>query len=176
MAFLAMAFILAVAAATNPKHVVMTVIDDLGFDDFGFANGGQINTPTFDAMHDHGVHFDIHSFVTGARKRISYVVKDSKVPLIGSNEPFLVTSLDCFGAFSSATANETCCIVWCFPVVSVIFPNYSMNKFSCGVKFGNNSDSFTFFFPVLFVNIAWFGVVPDLRCYLKTVTPFYKVL
>jgi hypothetical protein len=54
-AFSALVFV-AVAAA-NPKHVVMTVIDDLGFDDFGFANGGQINTPTFNAMHDSGVHF-----------------------------------------------------------------------------------------------------------------------
>ena len=29
-------------AASPPRHVVLTVIDDLGFDDFGFANNGQV--------------------------------------------------------------------------------------------------------------------------------------
>lgn len=40
---------------SSPKHVVVTVIDDLGFDDFGFANENQIKTPVFNAMHDLGI-------------------------------------------------------------------------------------------------------------------------
>ena len=43
------------AAPGGPRHVVVTVIDDLGFDDFGFANGGQIATPIFDGMHARGI-------------------------------------------------------------------------------------------------------------------------
>ena len=42
-------------ASSSPKHVMMVVIDDLGFDDMGFATDGQINTPTFDALHAGGV-------------------------------------------------------------------------------------------------------------------------
>ena len=32
-----------------------SVIDDFGFDDAGFRNGGQIKTPTLDRYHDEGV-------------------------------------------------------------------------------------------------------------------------
>eukprot|EP00040_Diaphanoeca_grandis_P014932 m.75864 g.75864 ORF g.75864 m.75864 type:complete len:563 (+) comp24834_c0_seq1:76-1764(+) len=48
---------LATAAVTNPspKHVIVTVIDDLGFDDFGYANDGQTFTPTFNQMHSQGI-------------------------------------------------------------------------------------------------------------------------
>jgi len=49
--------LLELASATRPKHVVMVVIDDLGFDDMGFANSQQVATPTFDAMHAAGVSF-----------------------------------------------------------------------------------------------------------------------
>ena len=34
------------------KYKIISVADDLGADDMGFNNDKQINTPTFDAMHD----------------------------------------------------------------------------------------------------------------------------
>ena len=40
---------------SQPKHVLLTVIDDLGFDDLGFRNGDQIFTPTFNMLHGGGV-------------------------------------------------------------------------------------------------------------------------
>ena len=45
----------AIPAAAHPKHLVMIVIDDLGFDDMGYANGGQISTPNFNEMHARGI-------------------------------------------------------------------------------------------------------------------------
>jgi hypothetical protein len=47
----------AAAAVPRPKHLLMTVIDDLGFDDFGYTNGNQIKTPTFNAMRAGGIGF-----------------------------------------------------------------------------------------------------------------------
>ena len=41
--------------AAHPRHLVMVVIDDLGFDDMGYANAGQITTPNFNYMHSHGI-------------------------------------------------------------------------------------------------------------------------
>jgi len=43
------------ALAAAPKHVVLTVIDDLGYDDLGFRNNGQIDTPNFDALWAGGI-------------------------------------------------------------------------------------------------------------------------
>ena len=45
----------AAAAPAHPQHLLMVVIDDLGFDDMGYANGGQIQTPNFNRMHDRGI-------------------------------------------------------------------------------------------------------------------------
>ena len=52
------ACLLGAVGAASPKHVLLIVIDDLGHDDFGYANDGQIKTPVVNAMHDGGVHFD----------------------------------------------------------------------------------------------------------------------
>eukprot|EP00908_Phaeocystis_cordata_P008457 Transcript_19134.p1 GENE.Transcript_19134~~Transcript_19134.p1 ORF type:complete len:530 (-),score=182.55 Transcript_19134:868-2400(-) len=41
--------------ATTPKHLLTVVIDDLGFDDLGFRNGGQIDTPNFNHLHRQGI-------------------------------------------------------------------------------------------------------------------------
>ena len=41
--------------ATTPKHLLTVVIDDLGFDDLGFRNGGQIDTPNFNHLHQQGI-------------------------------------------------------------------------------------------------------------------------
>ena len=48
--------LMAAAASSSPiQHVLLTVIDDLGYDDLGFRNQGQIKTPTFNTLHDEGV-------------------------------------------------------------------------------------------------------------------------
>lgn len=45
------------ATGKSPKHLLVTVIDDLGFDDFGYTNDNQIQTPTFNELRAHGVGF-----------------------------------------------------------------------------------------------------------------------
>eukprot|EP00316_Scyphosphaera_apsteinii_P004296 CAMPEP_0119310046 /NCGR_PEP_ID=MMETSP1333-20130426/17671_1 /TAXON_ID=418940 /ORGANISM="Scyphosphaera apsteinii, Strain RCC1455" /LENGTH=512 /DNA_ID=CAMNT_0007314163 /DNA_START=26 /DNA_END=1564 /DNA_ORIENTATION=- len=47
--------IAAVATAPSPQHVLTVVIDDLGYDDLGFRNNGQILTPNFNQLHAYGV-------------------------------------------------------------------------------------------------------------------------
>jgi len=42
-------------ASPSPRHVLMVVIDDLGFDDLGFRNEGQIKTPNFNKLHADGI-------------------------------------------------------------------------------------------------------------------------
>ena len=44
-------------SSNSPQHVLLTVIDDLGFDDLGFRNEHQIKTPTFNKLHDEGIEF-----------------------------------------------------------------------------------------------------------------------
>ena len=44
-----------VEAQAHPKHILLTVIDDLGYDDLGFRNGGQIQTPVFNRLHSEGI-------------------------------------------------------------------------------------------------------------------------
>ena len=46
------------AAAAAPKHLVVLVIDDLGFDDLGFRNEGQIKTPHFNTLAHSGIVLD----------------------------------------------------------------------------------------------------------------------
>ncbi|EOD07247.1 hypothetical protein EMIHUDRAFT_62301 [Emiliania huxleyi CCMP1516] len=48
------------AEQKGPKHVIMTVIDDLGYDDLGFRNEGQILTPHFNRLHSQGI--DLSSY------------------------------------------------------------------------------------------------------------------
>ena len=45
----------ALLAASNPRHVITVVIDDLGADDLGFRNDGQIKTPNFNKLHAEGI-------------------------------------------------------------------------------------------------------------------------
>eukprot|EP00039_Didymoeca_costata_P006290 m.88955 g.88955 ORF g.88955 m.88955 type:complete len:535 (-) comp13198_c0_seq2:42-1646(-) len=45
----------ATATADNVKHVMMVVIDDLGYDDLGFRNDDQILTPNFNKLANEGV-------------------------------------------------------------------------------------------------------------------------
>jgi len=42
-------------ATPHPKNILMVVIDDLGFDDMGFRNGGQIPTTHFDNLAKSGI-------------------------------------------------------------------------------------------------------------------------
>ena len=44
--------------AAAPKHLLVVVIDDLGFDDLGFRNEGQIKTPHFNALAHSGIILD----------------------------------------------------------------------------------------------------------------------
>ena len=45
------------ASAAAPPHVVFVIADDLGYDDLGFRNGGQVHTPKLDEMARSGVEF-----------------------------------------------------------------------------------------------------------------------
>ena len=53
----ALVLVLGVAARERP-HILHVVVDDLGWDDLGFRNSGQIHTPTMDAMAKNGVILD----------------------------------------------------------------------------------------------------------------------
>ena len=39
------------------RNVLLVVVDDLGYNDLGFRNGGQVHTPTLDALARSGVEF-----------------------------------------------------------------------------------------------------------------------
>eukprot|EP00929_Paragymnodinium_shiwhaense_P097592 TRINITY_DN59227_c0_g1_i1.p1 TRINITY_DN59227_c0_g1~~TRINITY_DN59227_c0_g1_i1.p1 ORF type:complete len:640 (+),score=32.76 TRINITY_DN59227_c0_g1_i1:69-1988(+) len=45
----------ATAQLSRPRHILLFLIDDLGFNDMGFQTGGQIKTPTFDYFAKNGV-------------------------------------------------------------------------------------------------------------------------
>ena len=49
-----------IISTSSPKHVLLVVIDDLGFDDLGFQNKNQILTPNFNTLHDEGI--DLSSY------------------------------------------------------------------------------------------------------------------
>jgi len=55
MSMVGLSMFLVAAHALTPKHVLMVVIDDLGYDDLGFRNSKQIKTPTFDKLAQGGI-------------------------------------------------------------------------------------------------------------------------
>ena len=85
--------LLELASATRPKHVVMVVIDDLGFDDMGFANSQQVATPTFDAMHAAGVSFSNYYVQPSCSPTRATLLTGRKVLLVSLSPVFL--NLNC---------------------------------------------------------------------------------
>ncbi|CAE7482551.1 ARSB [Symbiodinium microadriaticum] len=60
MALLAWPLLLSLWSSTLAKrpHIIFHVIDDFGWDDSGFRNGNQIQTPTLNMFHERGVTLD----------------------------------------------------------------------------------------------------------------------
>eukprot|EP00930_Biecheleria_cincta_P045074 TRINITY_DN31067_c0_g1_i1.p1 TRINITY_DN31067_c0_g1~~TRINITY_DN31067_c0_g1_i1.p1 ORF type:complete len:543 (-),score=47.36 TRINITY_DN31067_c0_g1_i1:204-1763(-) len=48
-------YVVASSAINKPKHILAVIIDDLGFDDLGFRNQGQISTPNFNSLAHKGI-------------------------------------------------------------------------------------------------------------------------
>jgi len=56
--FVVFVCVLAVAASATPPHILLTVADDLGWNDLSFHGSRQIPTPNIDSLAKAGVTFD----------------------------------------------------------------------------------------------------------------------
>ena len=100
------------SAAAAPPHLVMVMIDDLGWQDVGYHDGSVMLTPTLNEMAGAGVkleNFHVHPVCTPTRAALKLAALPGRAAPAKSKSSPKCCARNCISSESSAA--ESCCAV-----------------------------------------------------------------